>query len=199
MLLFQVVLVVHHLLWTIDIQEAIKGGEQALKEQNMKLANDVDMLIQNLKDPSLTGAGRCTIKAMLIQQLYFKEYTEKIHREKITSENDFTWSSVLKVLMKENELFVSMFNVEIPYRYEYLGSVKRLVMTPKTHQGLLSLMQAFQLHYYGGIHGPCAVGKTSLIQELAVYIGTMLRIHAGSEHNTVLSITNFLCGVASSG
>ena len=93
----------YHLLWTIDIQEAIKGGEQALKEQNMKLANDVDMLIQNLKDPSLNEAGRCTIKAMLIQQLYFKEYTEKIHREKITSENDFTWSSVLKVMMRENE------------------------------------------------------------------------------------------------
>ena len=195
----QVILAVQHLLWTLDIQEAIKGGEQALKEQFVKLTNDVEYMIDFLQTNHLTEPLQICVKSMIIQQLYFKEVTEKVYRDRITSENDFLWSSQIRMLMVENELQVSVFNVTISYRYEYIGSVKRLVMTPQTHQGVICLAQAFQLNYYGSITGPCDVGKSSLGKELAAYIGTMYRVFSGSEMNTLSSISNFLCGVASSG
>ena len=195
----QVILVVQHLLWTMDIQEAIKGGEQALKEQFLKLSNDVESMISYLKSKDLTESVFVLVKSLIIQQLHFKEVTEKVYRDKITSDNDFAWSTQIKMCMKDSELQLSMFNIDIPYRYEYIGSIKRLVMTPSTNQGILGLMMTFNLNFYGGIQGPCDVGKSSLAKELAAYVGTMYRTMTGSDRNTVYSVINFICGTVSSG
>ena len=195
----QVILAVQHHLWTSDIQEAIKGGEQALKEQSIKLKNDVAAMIDYLKTNVMSESILICVKSLIIQQLYFKEVTDKIYQERITSENDFSWSLQIKMHLVENELQLSMFNVNINYRYEYIGSTKRLVMSPSTHEGILGLALAFNQHYFGCISGPCDVGKSSLGKELASYIGTMYRTFSGSDRNTVTSIANFLSGVASSG
>ena len=195
----QVILAVQHYLWTTDLQEAIKGGEQALREQSAKLANDIASLIEYLGSKNLSKSVAIGAKSLITQQLYFKEVTDKIYNDRITSENDFSWSSQIKMHLVENELQLSMFNVKIPYRYEYIGSIRRLVMTPSTKQGMITILQAFNAHYNAGITGPCDVGKSSLAKELAAYIGTMYRTFVGSERNSIYSISNFLSGVASSG
>jgi dynein heavy chain len=195
----QVLLAVDHYFWTAEIQEAIKGGEHAVREQMNKQKSDIHDMIEMIKCGNVTKQLWPIILSILTQQVYFQEVTSKINENKIFSENDFVWNSQIKMITVDTDLILSMLGMNISYRYEYLGYIHRLVMTPSTHEGILSLAIAFNMNYFGSIEGPADVGKSSLAQELARYVGTMLRFMNTTERTNILSMNSFLFGVASSG
>ena len=194
----QVVLTVALLTWTADITEAMKGGEQALQEQFNRQKTDIQDLV-SLLDQDQSRIVKAAIQSLIIQDIYMRDVTGEIHSRKISSENDFYWVKQIKLLNTESELSLSMLDVAAPYRFEYLGLVQRLVITPNTQKSFLALLTAFKLSYFGNLQGVSGVGKSALVKDLACYLGVMYRVKNGSSIVNIQSITNFLKGVASSG
>ena len=128
-----------------------------------------------------------------------RDVTGEIHARKISSENDFFWVKQIKLIQSEEELSLTMLDVTAPYKYEYLGLVQRLVITPTTQKCFLTLLTAFKASYFGNIQGVSGVGKSALVKDLACYLGVMFRVKNGSSIVNMSSINNFLKGVASSG
>ena len=195
----QVALTVCLLVWTAEIQEAIKGGEQALVEQCNRQAGNIQELSALLQEEK-SHLAQAAIRSVIVQDLHLLDVTKQVHRRKIASENDFYWARQLKMTGSgEEQVCLNMLDVSSPYRHEYLGHVSRLVTTDVTEQGFLTLLTAFKLGYSGLLSGPTATGKSSLPRELAAYLGAMYRVKNGSPDVTINSLTGFLKGVASSG
>ena len=195
----QIVLTVALTIWTADIQEAMKGGEQALLEQFNRQKTDIQDLIGLLDDNERSPILRSTINSLIIQDIYMRDVTEEIYRKKIFSENDFFWLKQIKLNTTDEELNLNMLNVSAPYKYEYLGLIKRLAITPVTEKCFMALLAAFKACYYGVIEGISGVGKSALMKDLTCYMGVMYRVKNGSSNVNINSITNFFKGIASSG
>ena len=195
----QIVLTVALLIWTADIQEAMKGGEQALLEQFNRQKSDIQDLISLLDDSDRSLLLKSTISSLIIQDIYTRDVTGEIHRRKISSENDFFWLKQIKLISVDDEMSLNMLNVSAPYRYEYLGLINRLVITPVTEKSYMALLAAFKCSYYGTIEGVSGVGKSSLMKDITSYMAVMYRAKNGSCNVNIKSITNFFKGIASSG
>ena len=194
----QVVLTVALTTWTKDIIEAMKGGEQALQEQFNRQKTDIQDLM-TLLDQDHSRIIKATIQSLIIQDIYMRDVTGEIHTRKISSENDFFWVKQIKLIHSDDELSLNMLDVTAAYKYEYLGLVQRLVITPTTQKSFLTLLTAFKAAYFGNIQGVSGVGKSALVKDLASYLGVMFRVKNGSSIVNMTSINNFLKGVASSG
>ena len=195
----QIVLTVALLVWTADIQEAMKGGEQALFEQFNRQKTDIQDLLAILDDNERSLLIKSTVNSLIVQDIYMRDVTCEIHKKKIFSENDFFWLKQLKLMSTDEDLSLNILNVSAPYRYEYLGMISRLVVTPVTEKSFMALLTAFKASYFGIIEGVSGVGKSSLMKDLACYMAIMYRVKNGSSDVNINSITSFFKGVASSG
>ena len=189
---------VNHLYWTAELQEAIKGGEQALQEQMQKQGAEVQTLITMLEEEQGRSC-ELTIRSAIVQEIQFRDITEEVYRRKVASENDFYWKSQMKILLVDDSLVLNMLHTSTAYNYEYVGHIDRLVMNPQTHKSFLTILTAFHQNYYVSIEGTTAVGKSSLLQELSKYLGKMYRVKNGSNRMTYNSLSMFLKGIAASG
>ena len=177
----------------------IVGGEQALLEQYNRQKTDIQDLVGLLDENDRTALLRKTIHSMIVQDIYMRDVTAIIYKNRISSENDFFWLKQMKMISQEEELYLNMLDVTAPYKYEYLGSVSRLVMTPVTEKSFIAILAAFKSCYYGILEGVSGIGKSAIVKDLASYLGVMYRVKNASSNVNIESITNFFKGVASSG
>ena len=63
--------------------------------------------------------------------------------------------------------FINQMTSSVPYDYEYIGPVPRLVPTPQTERACLTLTSAFANFSCGSLIGPSGSGKSSTVVDLA--------------------------------
>ena len=67
----------------------IVGGEQALLEQYNRQKTDIQDLVGLLDENDRTALLRKTIHSMIVQDIYMRDVTAIIYKNRISSENDF--------------------------------------------------------------------------------------------------------------
>ena len=75
-----------------------------------------------------------------------------MHIRELTDSSVYLWA-LLQMLSTEEEITVNILDISAQYRYEYLGQVNRLVITPNTLKSFLALLTAFKACYFGSLEG----------------------------------------------
>ena len=165
-----------------------------MAEQCSRQSSEIGDLINTIDNKDLSHLARSTVSQILIQDLHLRDITDQVAKRRISSENDFFFAQQLKMSYsgQDSVLSLGMLSINCPYRYEYLGHIKRLVLGPLTQKSFLSLLTAFQLSYFCLLSGGTGVGKSSLVRELASYQGVMFRLKNGSSIVSMESMTGFL-------
>ncbi|XP_035689698.1 dynein heavy chain 7, axonemal-like [Branchiostoma floridae] len=94
---------------------------------------------------------------------------------------------------------VNQLNWSLPYDYEYLGPVNRLILTPLTDRCLLSLSGSVQSFACGAVMGPEGVGKSETVAELARALGRNFITYNCTHMTGISALTQHLVGGIQSG
>ncbi|XP_019630284.1 PREDICTED: dynein heavy chain domain-containing protein 1-like [Branchiostoma belcheri] len=94
---------------------------------------------------------------------------------------------------------VNQLNWSLPYDYEYLGPVNRLILTPLTDRCLLSLSGSVQSYGCGAVMGPEGVGKSETVAELARAMGRNYITFNCTHQTGISALTQHLVGGVQSG
>ncbi|XP_066302844.1 dynein heavy chain domain-containing protein 1-like [Branchiostoma lanceolatum] len=94
---------------------------------------------------------------------------------------------------------VNQLNWSLPYDYEYLGPVNRLIVTPLTDRCLLSLSGSVQSFACGAVMGPEGVGKSETVAELARAMGRNFITYNCTHLTGISALTQHLVGGIQSG
>lgn len=84
------------------------------------------------KNTKLTTAESTNLGSLLVLALYFSEKVAFLRSSNITDPANFELKKMMKICYKEEEIIITSFETEIGYGFEYLGLVKRLVLTNLT-------------------------------------------------------------------
>ncbi len=66
----------------------------------------------------------------------------------------------MKIYYKDEQVNIRSFETDIEYGYEYLGQIKRLVLTNLTERMQLIYMSAIKYSLGGAAIGPAGTGKS---------------------------------------
>ena len=114
----------------------------------------------------------------------------------VGSEDDFNWQILIKHYIENSNLVIRSLNRTFEYRYEYLGTTQRLVITPLTARTQSALLLATSLRYAGSPEGPAGTGKTETTKELARTMAVYCLVFNCSEGVDALSMASFFKGLA---
>ena len=92
--------------------------------------------------------------------LYYSEKVAFRRSSNITDPANFELKKMMKICYKEEEIIITSFETEIGYGFEYLGLVKRLVLTNLTERMQLIYLSAIRYSLGGSAIGPAGTGKS---------------------------------------
>ncbi|GKT37021.1 Dynein heavy chain like protein, partial [Aduncisulcus paluster] len=110
--------------------------------------------------------------------------------------NPFIWESHLKtVVTEQGNVFLEAGGVSAKYGYEFLGSRRRLCISPLTERSCITMLTALDSICAGGLSGSSGVGKTETTLELAYMLGRhYYRVNCFS-NLTLDTIGRIVCGI----
>ena len=114
----------------------------------------------------------------------------------VVSEEDFTWQVLIKHYIEDDVMIIRSMNRSYRYRYEYIGTTHRLVITPLTARAQSSLLLSASLRFAGSPEGPAGTGKTETTKELARIMGVYCLVFNCSEGVDAFSMASFFKGLA---
>jgi dynein heavy chain len=175
------------LLWTYDVTSALEQcriKKTAMKEMNMKQVH----VLREMSDWCLQDLGSKvnrkkieTLVTIHVHQRDVSNFITNLYKQrKISDPNDFEWLKQARFYWQPNgedrvnqdgASIISITDVDFNYQYEYLGSKERLVITPLTARGYITLAQAIGMFYGGAPAGPAGTGKTETVKDLGRSLG----------------------------
>nr|XP_024216642.1 dynein heavy chain 7, axonemal-like [Halyomorpha halys] len=194
----QIIICVFLYYWTQNIHNCFYSKNlKMLQDYTNKIRDQIQDGMYLLQE-NLTSCKRRALASFITILVHCRDVCHNLWTNNICMELDFLWISQMRYYW-EDDIKVKTLNAIIKYGYEYLGSPQRLVITALTERCYNILINAFHLQYGGAPEGPSGTGKTETIKDLAQAIGIQCRIFNCSLRLSVLDMTKFLKGLASSG
>ena len=160
--------------WTWLVEDAFdmvqnKGDKNAMKTLNTKLTNQINDLVEQVRQSGLTSQQRKKINTLIIIDVHARDIISNFVRDSILDANEFAWESQLRFYWDNDidDVVIRQCTGKFRYGYEYMGLNGRLVITPLTDRCVMTLTQALTFHMGGAPAGPAGTGKTETVKDLA--------------------------------
>eukprot|EP00002_Diphylleia_rotans_P033820 TRINITY_DN7227_c0_g1_i1.p1 TRINITY_DN7227_c0_g1~~TRINITY_DN7227_c0_g1_i1.p1 ORF type:complete len:4130 (+),score=744.89 TRINITY_DN7227_c0_g1_i1:147-12536(+) len=171
----QVVLAVHMIAWTSDIQLALDSFDPlALKKYHKVLQGQLAVLIDAQKSPA-PGTSRQQkqlYSSLILHHIHGLRVVQELADQSINSVYHFAWTRHMRYYWDTDSghCLVRQGSNTYPYGYEYLGNTSRLVTTPMTERAQISISLAMKSAFGCMLFGPDGIGKTETIRDLARHL-----------------------------
>ncbi|XP_057662092.1 dynein axonemal heavy chain 12 isoform X1 [Diorhabda carinulata] len=195
----QVVLCVSQMHWTHKVHLALNREEDMNVKTFLELKEQLQDIVNLIRDPSLTNLSRITIKALIVIDVHAKDVVDSLFKERVTNDREFKWLSQMRYYLEDDEALVRLINATVKYAYEYLGNSDRLVITPLTDRCYRTLIGAYHLHLNGAPEGPAGTGKTETTKDLAKALAVQCVVFNCSDGLDYKAMGKFFKGLASCG
>ena len=118
-----------------------------------------------IRDPNLDNLKRKTLIALITQDVHNRDIVDSLAQvETGVTKNDFIWTQQLRFYVEgdffDSYVLARQVNAEVPYGYEYLGVMSRLVITPLTDRCWMTIIGAINIKLGAAPAGPAGTGKT---------------------------------------
>lgn len=198
----QIVQTISALTWTSDVEEALTKSTLPayLKKCEDQLAESVSLVRGELNPRNNT-----TIQSLIILEIHCRDILKMLLEENVTNIHDFKWMAQLRYNWRLDEIdkmeyiCVSMVTTDIQYGLEYLGNLKRLILTPLTDRCFQTLMTAIKFNLGGAPEGPAGSGKTETCKDLSKAVGKKCVVFNCSDGLDYRALGKFFKGLAQSG
>jgi dynein heavy chain len=148
----QVVLCVGQIYWTMNVEKAFSAGKKGLEELYQKCTQELNDVIKLVRG-DLTKMARITLGALVVIDVHARDIIQQLIQDGIKDMTDFSWLSQLRYYWENDDVIVRMINSFLPYGYEYLGNIPRLVITPLSDRCYRTLFGALSLNLGGAPEG----------------------------------------------
>ena len=133
---FQIALLGVQIIWTQKVQDALEKSQKDRNAEMEKKRKEIVLIMEKLTtmclDPHPSRIHRTKIETLVTIHVHLKDLFEEIQQEakthKITDATDFDWMKNTRIYWKidEEQVLISITDVEFIYSYEFLGAKERL-------------------------------------------------------------------------
>ena len=204
----QIALLWVQMIWTQKVQDALEKSQKDRNAEMEKKRKEIVLIMKKLTAMCLDSSvlnlqnqnrDACDNSCTPEGSVWKDSARSKTH--KITDVTDFDWMKNTRIYWKidEEQVWISIIDVELIYSYEFLGAKKRLWVTPLTDKCYVTLAEALGMNYGGAPAGSAGTSKTKTVKDLGRTLGVFVVVTNWSGEHKYRDMAKIFKGLYQSG